>query len=116
MRNGRLVGISVNGLTSDFVTARIDEGCRRDLVFKVNDDLDGRSREDSNLDNGTKDHKDILDPGGGWEVVRVLISAMVATTDKAYEILDDDRIPIERLPSDGRGRRVKDSIAHSADT
>jgi hypothetical protein len=41
MRNGRLVGISVNGLTSDFVTARIDEG--RDLVFKVNDDLDRRS-------------------------------------------------------------------------
>jgi hypothetical protein len=43
MRNGRLVGIGMNGLTSDFVTARIDEGSRRDLVFKVNDDLDGRS-------------------------------------------------------------------------
>jgi hypothetical protein len=116
MRNGRLVGISVNGLTSNFVTARIDEGSRRDLVFKVNDDLDGRSGQDGDFDDGSKDHKDILDPRGGWEVVGVLVSAIVTVNELAYEILDNDRIAIERLPSNRRGRRVKDSIAHSANT
>ena len=75
--NGRLVGISVNGLTSDLVTTRVDEGSRRDLVFKVDDDLDWRSREDSDFDNRAKDHEDILDPRGGGEVVWVLISALV---------------------------------------
>jgi hypothetical protein len=116
MRNGRLVGVSVNGLTSDFVTARIDECGRRDFVFKVNDDLDGRSGEDGDLDDGSKDHKDVLDPRGGWEVVGVLVSATVKVNDLAYEVLDNDRIAIERLPSNRRGRGVKDSIAHSANT
>jgi hypothetical protein len=116
MRNGRLVGISVNGLTSDFVTARIDEGSRRDLVFKVDNDFDGRSGEDGDFDDGTKDHKDVLDPRGGWEVVGVLVSAMISTNELAYQILDNDWIAIERLPSNWGGRRVKDSIAHSANT
>ena len=77
MRDGRLVGVGVNGLTSNFVTARIDEGGCRDLVFKVDDDLDGRSGQDGDLNDGTKDHEDILDPRGGWEIIGVLVSATV---------------------------------------
>lgn len=68
----------MNGLTSNIVTTRVDEGSRRDLVFKVDDDLDWRSREDSDFDDGAKDHEDILDPRGGGEVVGVLISALAS--------------------------------------
>lgn len=63
------------------MTARIDEGGRRDLVFKVNDDLDGRSGQDGDLNDGTKDHEDILDPRGGWEIIGVLVSAIVSTNE-----------------------------------
>jgi len=67
----------VDGLTSNLVTTRVDEGSRRDLVFKVDDDLDWRSREDSDFDDRAKDHEDILNPCGGGEVIGVLISALV---------------------------------------
>ena len=68
----------MDGLTSNLVTTRVDEGSRRDLVFKVNDDLDWRSREDGDFDDRAKDHEDILDPRGGGEVVGVLISALAS--------------------------------------
>jgi hypothetical protein len=57
-----LVGVSEDRLTSDFVTAGVDEGGSRDLVFEVDCYLDGRSGEDSDLDDGSEDDKDVLDP------------------------------------------------------
>jgi hypothetical protein len=57
-----LIGVSKDGLTPDLVTARVDEGGSRDLVFEVDYYLDGRSGEDSDLDDGSEDDKDVLDP------------------------------------------------------